>query len=119
MALILVADDEPLIVEFMEMALEHNGHTVIAAVGAEVLRVAETLHLDLILLDIAMPGMDGVEVSQRLRRDPLTADIPIIAMSTRQRLRSTASLMPVNDRLPKPFEVEQLYTKVARWASAN
>ncbi|HTD78291.1 MAG TPA: response regulator, partial [Chloroflexota bacterium] len=93
-----------------------QGYTVLCAVDGAALGVARERQPDVILLDILMPGMDGVEVSQRLRADPATARIPIIAMSAQERLHATSSLMPVNDRLPKPFELTGLYTTVARWA---
>jgi two-component system response regulator MprA len=82
------------------------------------LGVAHETQPDVILLDINMPGMNGVEVSQRLRDNPVTADIPIVVMSAQDHLRTTGALMPVNDRLPKPFELARLYEVVARWVPA-
>jgi CheY-like chemotaxis protein len=70
---------------------------------------------DLILLDIMMPGMDGVEVSRRLRADPVTAGIPIVVMSAQHRLRATAAQMPIDDRLPKPFALDLLFSTIERW----
>ncbi len=115
---VLVVDDDPSIIDFLETALEDEGYLVLASVGADSLLVAHDVHPDVILLDINMPGMDGMEVSQRLREDPVTADIPIIVMSAQDRLRATGPLMPVNDRLPKPFELARLYEVIARWTSA-
>jgi len=112
---VLVVDDDPSIVDFLENALEDAGYLVLAAVGAESLGVAHETQPDVILLDINMPGMNGVEVSQRLRANPMTADIPIVVMSAQDRLRTTGALMPVNDRLPKPFDLARLYEVVARW----
>jgi CheY-like chemotaxis protein len=60
--------------------------------------VAQNARPDLILLDIIMPDMNGIEVSRRLRVDPATATIPIAAMSAVDNLR-LASRMPVDDRL--------------------
>ncbi len=115
---VLVVDDDPDIIDFLEGALEDAGYLVLAAVGAEALGVAHETQPDVILLDINMPGMNGVEVSQRLRDNPVTADIPIVVMSAQDRLRTTGALMPVNDRLPKPFELARLYEVVARWVPA-
>ncbi len=112
---VLVVDDDPDIIDFLETALEDEGYLVLASVGAESLGVAHELHPDVILLDINMPGMTGVEVSQRLRDNPVTADIPIVVMSAQDRLQATGPLMPVNDRLPKPFDLARLYEVVARW----
>jgi len=112
---VLVVDDDPDIIDFLEGALEDAGYLVLAAVGAEALGVAHETQPDVILLDINMPGMNSVEVSQRLRANPMTADIPIVVMSAQDRLRTTGALMPVNDRLPKPFDLARLYEVVARW----
>ena len=65
-----------------------------------------------------MPGMDGVEASRRLRDDPVTAAIPIIALPAQDRLQATAARMVADDRLPKPFEVTGLFAAVARWVPA-
>src|SRR5690348_17554431 len=78
---VLVVDDDPSIIALIETALADEGYQVMAAVGAGALTVAHDRQPDLILLDIMMPGMDGVEVSQRLRTDETTASIPIVAMS--------------------------------------
>jgi hypothetical protein len=63
--------------------------------------------------------MNGLEVSRRLRADPVTALIPIIAMSAQDNLEAAVARMRVNDRLPKPFDLDQLYDTVARWAHAS
>ncbi len=114
---VLVVDDDPSIIDFLETALEEEGYLVLAS-GAASLRMAHDVHPDVILLDLNMPDMDGVEVSQRLRADPVTAAIPIVVMSAREHLRTTGPLMAVNDRLPKPFELARLYEMVARWTAA-
>ncbi len=79
--LVLVVDDDAAIVELLEMALEDEGYHVHATCGAAALQLAHDLQPAVILLDVSMPGMDGIEVSQRLRADPATAHIPIIVMS--------------------------------------
>jgi len=116
---VLVVDDDVAIVDLLETALEDEGYQVFATVGAAALPLARDLQPAVILLDINMPGMDGIEVSQRLHDDPATAHIPIIVMSAQDRLRATGPLMPVNDRLPKPFDLTVLYATVARWAQAS
>jgi len=116
---VLVVDDDAAIVDLLETALEDEGYQVLATVGAAAVPLARDLQPAVILLDINMPGMDGIEVSRRLRADPATEHIPIIVMSAQDRLRATGPLLPVNDRLPKPFEIATLYAKVARWAEAS
>jgi CheY-like chemotaxis protein len=116
---VLVVDDDPAIVCFLRAALEDEGYEVVSAVDGEALPLAHALHPSVILLDVMMSGMDGPEVSRRLRADPVTALIPIIAMSAQHYLEAPVARMPVNDRLPKPFELDQLYDTVARWAHAS
>jgi CheY-like chemotaxis protein len=115
---VLVVDDDEAIVDMLTMALEGEGYRVLSAIDGSALRLATEQHPSVILLDIQMPVMDGVEVSRRLRADPRTTAIPIIAMSAQDRLHSTAHSMDADDRLAKPFNLRQLYDLVARWAVA-
>jgi CheY-like chemotaxis protein len=85
------------------------------AIDGGALDVAQTAQPDLILLDLMMPGMDGFEVSRRLRDDPATASIPIVVMSASERIRNPSMILAVDGRLPKPFELDELYATVARW----
>jgi CheY-like chemotaxis protein len=114
--LILVVDDDPDIVELLRCVLHDVGYDVLIADGDAALPLAQERQPHLILLDILMPGMDGVEVSQHLQADPATAHIPIIALSaTPQWLRA----LPVNDRLIKPFKLGHLLAKVRYWVRAS
>ena len=85
------------------------------AVGA--LHLARELRPNVILLDYAMPGMDGAELSRRLRADPTTAAIPIILMSAHP--RAARPRIPVDAELPKPFDLEALSTVVACWTDTR
>ncbi len=113
---VLVVDDDPLIVELLRDILECNEYRVETVMGAATPGVARHLRPDVILLDIHMPGMDGVEVCRLLHADPLTAAIPVIALSAAHNLHAHAAAMAANDYLPKPFDLSELLTKVATWA---
>lgn len=79
---ILVADDEPDIVYLVARRLTQFGFTVITAVnGEEALQTARSTMPDLVLLDVMMPKLTGVEVSRLLRSDPQTHSLPVILMS--------------------------------------
>lgn len=82
MATVLVVEDN---VDNMTLAvflLESEGYTVLSAVTAEVgLTVAHEHHPDLILMDIQLPGMDGLEATALLKSNPATRDIPVIALT--------------------------------------
>jgi CheY-like chemotaxis protein len=114
--LILIVDDDPDIVELLRCVLSDVGYEVAIADSDAALSLAQERKPHLILLDILMPGMDGVEVIQRLQADPATAQIPIIALSaTPQWLPA----LPVNDRLTKPFKLGHLLAKVRYWVRAS
>ena len=79
---ILVAEDEPDNRRIVVKVLAMEGYTVLEAVdGGSALELARREHPDLIVLDLAMPGIDGWEAARRLKADPRTADIPIIALT--------------------------------------
>jgi DNA-binding response OmpR family regulator len=106
--------DDPSILVVVRIALQRQGYAVVTAFGGAAVPRAAERQPDVILLDVHMPGMDGPEVS-RLRADPATAHIPIILMSTRQDLRALSARLPVDDELPKPFGLDELYAIVDRW----
>lgn len=114
--LILVVDDNKEIVAFLDEAIQEVGYRVRSAVNGHALPIARDEQPALILLDIHMPGMDGTEVSRRLRADPTTAHIPIVVMSTTERIQALNAQLVVDDRLPKPFTLESLYSTLERWA---
>jgi two-component system cell cycle response regulator DivK len=88
---ILIVDDNRDNMELIRFLVEQSGHQVITARhGKEGLHLAQQHHPDLILLDLAMPELDGWEVARELKADPLTRDIPLIAI--------TAYAMPGNRR---------------------
>jgi CheY-like chemotaxis protein len=112
---VLVVDDEIAILDFLGEALRWEGYQVLTAADGDALRLARTFHPNVILLDLLMPGMDGREISRRLRADATTADIPIIVMSASDRIDTIAQTMPVNDHLEKPFPLRVLLDTVAHW----
>ena len=116
---VLVIDDDPGIVETIEAILEDAGYDVLSSVNGAALQIAHDVQPDLILLDIMMPVMDGVEVSKRLRADPVTQHIPIVVMSAQHKLHATAALMPIDDQLSKPFDLGALYATVDRWVTTT
>jgi len=123
MALILVVDDEPTVVELIKMTLEMDGHTVQSATdGAEALdmlgvrrTVLEPLFPDLIILDIMMPRVDGYSTLVELGRNPRTASIPVIVLTAKTQMREQVSFeRNVAAFITKPFEPETLLGKVRK-----
>jgi two-component system alkaline phosphatase synthesis response regulator PhoP len=112
---VLVVDDDAAIVGLLQEILEDHGYRVLAAVGGAALRQARENHPEVILLDLLMPGMDGVAVARCLRGNRATAHIPIIAMSAAGRLWATAPRLPADALLAKPFHFGDVCALVDRW----
>lgn len=93
---------------------EARYHPLMAATGAEGLRMARKEHPDLILLDLMLPDISGVDVLQRLRNDPVTRDIPVIVVSTSTSLadRIRALEAGADDVFVKPFDDHLLMARL-------
>ena len=84
MALVMIVDDSPTEVHVMKTALERHGfETVSAADGSECINLAREVRPDLILMDVVMPGVNGFQATRTLSRDPNTASIPVIMVTTK------------------------------------
>lgn len=84
MALVLIVDDSPTEQHIISMALEKHGfETVVASDGEEAIEIAESRLPDLILMDIVMPGMNGFQATRQLAKNPTTAAIPIVMVTTK------------------------------------
>lgn len=112
---ILVVDDEPDAVELIEFNLKGAGYEVItAADGAEALKKARTFSPDLILLDLMLPEVDGLEVCKILRRDAATAAVPIIMLTAKAAEidRVLGLELGADDYMTKPFSPRELVLRV-------
>lgn len=84
MALVLIIDDSPTEVHVMKTVLEKHGFdTDAAGDGGEGIAKAKEMRPDLILMDIVMPGVNGFQATRELSRDPDTADIPVVMVTTK------------------------------------
>lgn len=111
---VLVVDDDPVIVNLLQVNFEIEGYDVLAATGGEAgLAQARMGHPDVIVLDVMMPGMDGLEVARRLRDDEETKSIPIILLSAKaQSADIQGGLEVADDYVTKPFEPLELLERV-------
>ena len=109
---ILVVDDEPAIRRFLHTALGAYGHSIReAANGADALKAAATTHPNIIILDLGLPDMDGVEVTRRLRE---WTQVPIIVVSVREHENDKIAALDAgaDDYLTKPFGIGELLARI-------
>ena len=118
MSTILVADDEQPVREFIALVLGDAGHqTVLASNGRQALELLETERPDLVISDVMMPLMSGLELCQRLKGAAETAAIPVILMtSAGQRVAADAGH---DGFLAKPFELDVMEALVERFLRLN
>ena len=114
---ILMVDDEPEAVELVEFNLKQAGFDVAtAADGAEALKKARAVSPALILLDLMLPEIDGLEVCKLLRRDPVTAGIPIIMLTAKAAEidRVLGLELGADDYVTKPFSPRELVLRIRK-----
>ena len=119
---ILVVDDEPDAVELIEFNLKAGGYEVAtAADGEEALKKARAILPSLIILDIMLPEVDGMEVCKILRRDPRTQGIPIIMLTAKAAEidRVLGLELGADDYVTKPFSPRELVLRVKRLLRAG
>lgn len=114
---ILVVDDEPEAIELVEFNLKQAGFDIVSAVdGAEALKKARSLLPGLIVLDLMLPEVDGLEVCKMLRRDPATTSIPIVMVTAKaaELDRILGLELGADDYIAKPFSPRELVLRVKR-----
>jgi two-component system, OmpR family, response regulator MprA len=112
MMIILVVDDDPKILSVLGRGLRFEGYNVqLAADGPEALRSARIEPPDLVVLDIMLPGMDGLEVCRRLRRG---IDVPILMLTARDAVTDRIAGLDsgADDYLIKPFDFDELLARI-------
>jgi two-component system phosphate regulon response regulator PhoB len=112
---ILVVDDEPEAVELLEFNLRQSGYDVISAPnGSEAVKKARSIIPGVILLDLMLPEIDGLEVCKMLRRDPATASIPIVMVTAKAAEidRVLGLELGADDYITKPFSPRELILRL-------
>ncbi|MFN2626460.1 MAG: response regulator, partial [Mycobacteriales bacterium] len=115
MTSVLIVDDDPDITEFMQINLELDGFEVrVAGDGEEALRVMNGPLPDLVLVDVMMPKVDGMELCRRLRANPRTANLPIIMVTAKTLPADKVVGLTVgaDDYISKPFDTVELTARV-------
>jgi len=117
MSRILVVEDSPSNIALAQVVLQHAGHEVlIAEDGPSGLQSAREHRPDLILMDVQLPGMDGMSVTRELKADPATATIPVLALTAfamkgdAEKIRAAGC----DAYLAKPFQFPELLATIDR-----
>lgn len=109
---ILIVEDDNGISDFINLELTHEGfETAIAADGRKALELFESFNPDLILLDVMLPELSGLEVLRRIRK---TSDVPVIMVTARGETYDKVNGLDAgaDDYIPKPFEIEELLARM-------
>jgi DNA-binding response OmpR family regulator len=117
MPTVLVVDDDPVILKLLEVNFEMEGFAVVIAHdGIEGIERARTDHPDLVISDIMMPGKNGLELVEELKRDPTTRAIPVILLSAKAQVADQQQGLDAgaDDYVTKPFEPLDLVERVNR-----
>ncbi|GAA3964475.1 response regulator [Mucilaginibacter dorajii] len=110
---IMIADDDPGIVDAIEILLEFEGYEVTSTVdGSTVFDMKDELP-DLLLLDIWMSGEDGRDICKKLKQLESTKNIPVIMISASRDVKDSAIAAGADDFLAKPFEMDELLKKIS------
>jgi CheY-like chemotaxis protein len=114
---VLIADDEVYMLRLLEMTFKKGGYTVVSCRdGHEALSRAASESPQLIVLDVMMPGLDGLGALRQLKADPATRDIPVVVLSAKGHslTKAEAELAGAVLFLPKPFSPNQLLGEVQK-----
>lgn len=122
MSRLVIAEDSPHMLRLLEMTLRKAGHTWTAcAAGDTALAAVQSQQPDAVVLDIIMPGMDGLDVLSALKADPSTAGIPVIMLTARgQNLtRQQAEESGASAFLTKPFSPTELLATIVKFTQTQ
>jgi CheY-like chemotaxis protein len=114
---VLVVDDDPVVRLLLETTIQGGPYRVLTASdGDEALATARRIHPTVILLDVSMPKLDGFEVCQRIKNDPVTKDITVIMITAKAQAddRARGQAVGVDAYITKPFSPLQLLESLDR-----
>ena len=116
MSTVLIADDDPDILALVTFKVRQAGYTLVTATdGAAALAAARETTPDLVVLDVSMPRMSGLEVCRELRKDAATAKVPVLLLTARAQEADIEAGFDVgaDDYVVKPFSPRELVARIA------
>jgi DNA-binding response OmpR family regulator len=116
---IMVADDDPAILDALTLLLEDEGYDVLQTVDAETVPRVQRSLPDVLLLDIWMSGINGGDICRELKREHETASIPVIMISANRDTEEIARESGADDFLLKPFDIDDLLGKIEKYLKRN
>ncbi|HRN71240.1 MAG TPA: response regulator [Candidatus Woesebacteria bacterium] len=115
MAKVLIIDDDPDILEVLQLTLQMEGfETKTNTRGEELFSEVDHFKPDIILLDILLSGSDGRVLCKQLKSDSSTKNIPVILISALPKIKETLTEYGANDFIPKPFDIDDLLSRVEK-----
>jgi DNA-binding response OmpR family regulator len=112
---VLVLEDDPDIGTMIKTMLEYHGYTVVISQRAE--KAEEMLsadHFDLVIMDMLLSGINGMDVCTRLKQDQSLSHIPVIMISAHPNARENSLKAGANDFISKPFAMQEMLAKINR-----
>ena len=112
-ALILVLDDDPDICIMIKMVLDYYGYDAMDAENEEnATKIISSNHVDLLIMDMLLSGVDGTDICRRLKLDKETSSIPILMFSAHPTAKETCLAAGADDFISKPFEMNDMLARV-------
>jgi CheY-like chemotaxis protein len=115
---ILLVEDNPDNRFTISAILEELGHKYeIAVDGLEAVEAAKKLHPGLVLMDVQLPGISGIDATQRLKEDPVLGRIPVVAITAKAMKGDREALLSAgfDDYIPKPVDTGELASIIRKW----
>lgn len=111
---VLVADDDPAIVEALKLMLELEDYVVETTVDGVVIETMKSFKPDVVLLDIWMSGVDGRDICRKIKADTKLKEVPVIMISASKDISGSSFEAGADAFIAKPFEMEHLLETVAK-----
>lgn len=112
---ILIVDDDELLVDVIEKKLLQQGYAILKCYnGKDVLKIVEEQKPNLILLDIMLPGMDGITILKHVKANPVTANIPVIVLTAKRQKSNVIKCLEngAHECITKPFDLEEITVRI-------